>query len=163
MRPVANSGLSASGRGRTKRPRFKDKDLERLTEFDTFLSLDRHYRLGWGAVHGGAYIEDEDETLSISTFSTNATMDDNPGTGRTIDMRFYQPVGRAIEKFALRIAIRLNICHPPPAQILRFLQLRPGEVNWYGGTKKLSCVIDNLSKDHTMASVGILSLVQQSQ
>ena len=77
-----------------------------------------HYDTGRNASYGSsAYIEDEDDTSSISSFSTNATMDNIPGTGRTIDMRFYQPVGRAIEKFALKIAIRLNICHPSPAQI----------------------------------------------
>ena len=50
-------------------------------------------------------------------------MDDMPGAGRTLDTHFYQPVGRAIEKFALKIAMRLKICHPSPAQILRFLGL----------------------------------------
>ena len=83
-----------------------------------------HYYAEWNASHGtSAYIEDEDDTSSISSFSTNGTMDNIPGTGRTLDMHFYQPVGRAIEKFALKIAIRLNICHPSPAQILRFFRL----------------------------------------
>lgn len=38
------------------------------------------------------------DTSSVRTFSTMATMDNNIGTGRTIDNHFYQPVGRQIER-----------------------------------------------------------------
>ena len=90
-------------------------------------------------------------------------MDNIPGTGRTLDMCFYQPVGRAIEKFALKVAIRLNICHPSPAQILRFLGLSP----WYGirlhEVMKPSDVIARISAEQPMHARGILSLVHQSQ
>ena len=113
--------------------------------------------------HGtSAYIEDEDDASSISSCSTNATMDNIPGTGRTIDMCFYQPVGRAIEKFALKIAIRLNICHPSPAQILRLLRLSPSTL-WYRMVRKPSDVIADISAERPSAVPGILSLVQQSQ
>ena len=90
-------------------------------------------------------------------------MDNIPGTGRTLDMCFYQPVGRAIEKFALKIAIRLNICHPSPAQILRFLGLTP--VYWIRSNKagKPSDVIADISAEQPSAVPGILSLVEQSQ
>ena len=110
-----------------------------------------------------AYIEDEDDTNSISSFSTNATMDNIPGAGRTLDMRFYQPVGRAIEKFALKIAIRLNVCHPSPAQILRLLGLAPGYELWHDEVMKPSDVINLISVKRPSAVPGILSLVQQSQ
>ena len=135
-----------------------------MVEFADMFGLN-HYDTGWNAGYGtSAYIEDEDDTSSISSFSTNATMDNIPGTGRTIDMCFYQPVGRAIEKFALKIAIRLNICHPSPAQILRFLGLGP----WWSGhlnyeAKKLSDVIADISALEPSAVPGILSLVEQSQ
>ena len=89
-------------------------------------------------------------------------MDNIPGTGRTIDMCFYQPVGRAIEKFALKIAIRLNICHPSPARILRFLGLSSG-VHLFMKVKKPSDVIARISAERPSAVPGILSLVQQSQ
>ena len=122
-KPVADSNPWAVRRKKTKQPKFKDKDLNRMSEFDDMFGL-VHYDTGWNASYGtSAYIEDKDDTSSISSFSTNATMDNIPGTGRTLDMCFYQPVGRAIEKFALKIAIRLNICHPSPAQILRFFRL----------------------------------------
>ena len=147
---------------RVKRPAFKDTDLNRVVEFDDMLGLN-HFDTGWNASYGtSAYIEDEDDTSSISSFSTNATMDNIPGTGRTIDMRFYQPVGRAIEKFALKMAMRLNICHPSPAQILRFFDLslsmtRPRVV------KKPGDVIARISAVKPTAVPGVLSLVQQSQ
>ena len=148
---------------KAKRPKFNDKDLNRMVEFADMFGLN-HFDTRWNASHGtSAYIEDEDDTSSISSFSTNATMDNIPGTGRTIDMRFYQPVGRAIEKFALKIAIRLNICHPSPAQILRFLRLSSLRDFWFFEDKKSSDVIADISAEDPSAVPGFLSLVHQSQ
>ena len=162
-KPVTDSNPWAVGRKKAKQPKFKDKDLNQMAEFDDMYGL-IHYDTGWNASHGtDAYIEDEDDTSSISSFSTNATMDNIPGTGRTIDMRFYQPVGRAIERFALKIAIRLNIYHPSPAQILRYLGVSPRYGSWYGNAKKPSDVIARISAEEPSAVPGILSLVQQSQ
>ena len=134
-----------------------------MAEFADMFGL-VHYDTGWNASYGtSAYIEDEDDAGSINSVSTNATMDNIPGTGRTIDMCFYQPVGRAIEKFALKIAIRLNICHPSPAQILRFFRLV--RQNGFGihEVKKPSDIIARISAEEPSAVPGILSLVHQSQ
>ena len=162
---MADSNPWAVRYRKAKPEKFNDKDLKRMSEFDNMLNLN-HYDTGWNTSYGtGAYIEDEDDTSSISSCSTNATMDNIPGTGRTLDMRFYQPVGRAIEKFALKIAIRLNICHPSPAQIVRFLGLPlPGllSVSDYDIVKP-SDVIARISAEQPMHARGILSLVQQSQ
>ena len=134
-----------------------------MAEFDIAFGLNP-YNPGWSAKCGSAYIEDEDDTVSISSFSTMATMDDNPGAGLTIDKYFYQPVGRAIEKFALKIAIRLNICHPSPALIIRVLGLVPqSTIHYSAAGKKPSDVIDVISAERPTAAPGILSLVQQSQ
>ena len=161
-KPVSNSNPWAVRRNKGKRPKFNDKDLKRLSEFDDVFGISQ-YDTGWNASYGtSAYIEDEDDTSSISSCSTNATMDNIPGTGRTIDMCFYQPVGRAIEKFALKIAIRLNICHPSPAQILRFFRLSP-DVYWHMEVTKPSDVIARISAVKPTAVPGVLSLVQQSQ
>ena len=158
-KPLANSNPWAVRRKKAKQPKFNDKDLKRLLGFDGAFGLGQH-DTGWNASHStSAYIEDMDDNSSINSFSTNATMDNIPGTGRTLDIHFYQPVGRAIEKFALKIAIRLNICHPSPAQILRFFQLSPG-TPWNGKVKKPSDVIACIPATHVP---GILSLVQQSQ
>ena len=161
-KPAANSNPWAVRRNKGKRPKFNDKDLNRMAEFDEVFGISQ-YDTGWNASYGtSAYIEDVDDTSSISSFSTNATMDNIPGTGRTIDMRFYQPVGRAIEKFALKIAIRLNICHPSPTQILRFFGLSP-DVYWRGEVRKPSDAIARISAERPTHARGILSLVQQSQ
>ena len=64
------------------------------------------------AMHFGcdAYITevdgDDDETGTINSFSTTATTDDNPGTGRILDTYFFQPVGRRIERLAMRFTIQ---------------------------------------------------------
>ena len=159
---MADSNPWAVRYRKAKPEKFNDKDLKRMSEFDNMLNLN-HYDTGWNTSYGtGAYIKDEDDTSSISSFSTNATMDNIPGTGRTLDMCFYQPGGRAIEKFALKIAIRLNICHPSPAQILRFFGLSP-DVYWRGEVRKPSDAIARISAERPTHARGILSLVQQSQ
>ena len=162
-KPVTDSNPWAVRRKKAKQPKFNDKDLNRMLELDDVFRL-IIYDSGWNASYGtSAYIEDEDDTSSISSFSTNATMDNIPGTGRTLDMCFYQPVGRAIEKFALKIGIRMNLCHPSPAQILRFLGLSPTHELWFYESKKPSDVIDDISTERPSAVPGILSLVEQSQ
>ena len=134
-----------------------------MSEFDTVLDLD-HYGTRWSSKCDSAYIGDVDDATSIYSFSTNATMGDNPEAGLTIDKYFYQPVGRAVEKFALRIAIRLNICHPSPAQIIRVLGLFPYPGFLLGDTrKKPGDVIHRISAEEPSAVPGILSLVEQSQ
>ena len=162
---MADSNPWAVRRKKAKQPKFNDKDFNRMSELVDFIGLSRYRdNTGWNAIHGtSAYIEDEDDTSSISSCSTNATMDNIPGTGRTIDMCFYQPVGRAIEKLALKIAIRLNICPPSPAQILRFLGLSLQYKFWFYEVNKPSDVIARISAEQPSAVPGILSLVQQSQ
>ena len=162
-KPVYDSNPWAVRRNKGKRPKFNDKDLNRMAESDEVIGISQ-YDTGWNASHGtNAYIEDEDDASSINSCSTNATMDNIPGTGRTLDMCFYQPVGRAIEKFALKIAIRLNICHASPAQILRFLRLSLSSCLWNNDIDKPSDVISRISALRPTAVPGILSLVQQSQ
>ena len=161
-KPLVDANSWAVRSKKAKQPKFKGKDLNRMLESADMFGLNQ-YNTRWNASYRtSAYIEDEDDTSSISSFSTNATMDNIPGTGRTIDMRFYQPVGRAIEKFALKIAIRLNICHPSPAQILRFFRLYQAFLRPFDGEKP-SDVIADISADQPSAIPGILSLVQQSQ
>ena len=162
-KPVADSNPWAVRRKKAKQPKFNDKDLNRMLEFADMFDL--NYYTGRNAYYStSAYIEDEDDASSVSSCSTNATMDNIPGTGRTLDMCFYQPVGRAIEKFALKVAIRLNICHPSPAQILRFLGIMSLSGSVPQGRAVIpSDVIAQISANRPSAVPGILSLIQQSQ
>ena len=164
-KPVADSNPWAVRRKKAKQPKFNDKDFNRMSELVDFIGLSRYRdNTGWNAIHGtSAYIEDEDDTSSISSCSTNATMDDIPGNGRTIDKYFYQPVGRAIERFAPKITMRFNFGHPSPAQILRVLQLSPYLTLCLGNAEKPSDVIARISTKQPSAVPGILSLVHQSQ
>lgn len=70
-----------------------------------------------GRIHDAAD-EYENDCSSVSSYSTTATMDDNPGAGLSIDKYFYQPVGRKIEKIAFRIAMPLL----PPGSIFRYME-----------------------------------------
>lgn len=59
------------------------------------------------------------DTSSISSVSTNATMDNIPGTGRIIDTYLYQFFGRMLERFIFRI----SMANLPPDRILEFLRV----------------------------------------
>lgn len=104
---------------------------------------------------------DDDDTDSISSFSTMATADNIPGTGRSVDMYFYQPVGRWIETFAMRLTISsLN-----PAQIFRFLGERIKPSPMLGCYfRPLHDVIQVICDKHGSTCVaGLKSLVKQTQ
>ena len=62
--------------------------------------------------------DDDGDTRSIESFSTTATVDDNPGTGRVLDTYFFQPAGRRIERLAMRFTIR----HLHPSRIEAFIR-----------------------------------------
>ena len=62
-------------------------------------------------------LDDDDNARSIESFSTTATVDDNPGTGRVLDKYFFQPAGRRIE----RLAMRFMIWHLHPWRIEAFI------------------------------------------
>lgn len=49
--------------------------------------------------------DDDDDGSSIISTSSTATFDDLPGTGRTLDMCIFQPMGGRIERLALRFTI----------------------------------------------------------
>lgn len=110
-------------------------------------------------------VDDDGDTWSISTVSTNATMDNNPGTGRIIDICIYQFLGRKIERFANRISISLL----SPAEIYRSLRYVARLIGVPGEPRTLSWAIDRIScwpldDIHPGACLaGLKSLVRQSQ
>ena len=156
-------GTNSTSNGRLLSGRLwlRGKNLKCLAEFDGVSMLyDRASADQVYSESGGS----NDDTSSISSCSTNATMDNIPGPGRAIDMYFYQPVGRAIEKFALNIGMRLNICHPSPAQILHFIiGYKAMLLFGIGDVKIPSDAITEFSAERPTHLPGLLSLVQQSQ
>lgn len=95
------------------------------------------------------------DTSSIESVSTNATMDNNPGTGRTIDTYLYQFFGRKIE----RLIFRVSIANLSLDRILHFLW---GNIVAYpSAPSPLGVVIQSFRRGEELA--GLKSLVKQSQ
>lgn len=142
-----------------RRAILSDEDLE-LLEFPQTINR--------GQSGSSVSVDDtplsETDSSSTSSFSTNATMDDIPGTGRTIDTYLYQPLGRKIERFAMRY----NTYKVPPLQILAFFKLQPVVYHsfyWYDGDR-LSDVMEDIAvhKSHgSTMTAGLKSLVRQSR
>jgi hypothetical protein len=108
--------------------------------------------------HGNLGSPNEEDTSSMSSFSTTATMDNNPGAGCTVDKYFYQPMGRRIEKLAMRIVMPIL----SPNRIFQYIEEnnrdRPFLIS-------LSFVGGHLTY-HELSSVklaGLSSLVSQTQ
>lgn len=99
--------------------------------------------------------DDDDDTNSVLTVSTNATMDNNPGTGRTIDTFLYQYLGRKLE----RIIFRMSMEYLSPDRILQFLMLRTVHVEYFE-RPPLSEILRTIPNERVS---GLKSLVKQSQ
>lgn len=61
--------------------------------------------------------DDDSDKSSIESFSTMATMDNNPGTGRIMDTYIYQYCGRRVEKWINR----MKLPYLPPETVLRHI------------------------------------------
>lgn len=108
-----------------------------------------------------------DDTSSIYSVSTNATMDNIPGTGRVIDTHFYQFFGRKLERFIFR----MSMASLHPYRILEYLWMDVGFITPPFSRGSLSEVIYELRIDANMIGhtgggeriAGLKSLVKQCQ
>ena len=103
----------------------------------------------------------DDDTSSIGSFSTTATADDLPGTGRTLDTYFFQPAGRRVEKLLLRVAIRY--LHP-----WRISAVIEGNFGITGIRERKNTINDCFNglsnrKNQATGVSGLKSLVRQAQ
>ena len=105
---------------------------------------------------------DDDDARSIESFSTTATVDDNPGTGRVLDTYFFQPAGRGIERLAMRFTIR----HLHPSRIEAFIAGSIGYFPWLEIKLTFSIALREIDRRYfsvpTVIS-GLKSLVRQAQ
>lgn len=62
--------------------------------------------------------QEDDDADSMISISTMATIDNQPGTGRSLDTYVFQPLGRRIE----RLAMRLTIASLHPARIALYIE-----------------------------------------
>ena len=106
--------------------------------------------------------DDDGDTRSIESFSTTATVDGNPGTGRVLDTYFFQPVGRRIERLAMRFTIR----HLHPSRIEAVITRGIGYLPWLNLKFTLSFTLQRIDVVYfsgPTAISGLKSLVRQAQ
>lgn len=122
------------------------------------------YALACDARESSSNKQRDDDASSISSVSTNATMDNIPGPGRTIDTYIYQFFGRKLERFIFRI----SISSLSPDKIVQCLCI-DGSGPWPPGQLPLGNVIQAISADRNLCCepgarvAGVKSLVKQSQ
>ena len=106
--------------------------------------------------------DDGEDAGSIESFSTTATIDDNPGTGRVLDTYFFQPVGRRIERFAMRITIQ----HLHPMQIEAFIHQPRPHGPWLPFKSTLKYSLQKIGSEYISGPTivaGLKSLIRQAQ
>lgn len=151
-------------KGETNR-RARDKEIKYLQiDFKQYLELSLPHAVASGACESSSNRDRDDDASSISSVSTNATMDNIPGPGRTIDTYIYQFFGRKLERFIFRISIS-SFSPDKIAQCLCF----DGSGPWPPGQSPLGDVIQEISVDKSLCCeprarvAGLKSLVKQSQ
>ena len=112
--------------------------------------------------------DDDGDTRSIESFSTTATVDDNPGTGRVLDTYFFQPAGRRIERLAVRFTIR----HLHPSRIEAYIAGVNAYYSKFDIKFTLSIALREIDRVHLLWPTvvfgptvisGLKSLVRQAQ
>lgn len=132
--------------------RFKRRKEHSDIKYLQFTHLWSYYnRIHYGVTED----DDDDDTNSALTVSTNATMDNNPGTGRTIDTYVYQFLGRKLE----HVIFRMSMGYLSPDRILQFLMRRTVIVESFD-RPSLSEILRMIPKDRVS---GLKCLVKQSQ
>ena len=111
-------------------------------------------------VGSGGGGEDED-ARSVESFSTTATVDNNPGTGRELDMYFFQPLGRRIERLAMRFTIR----HLHPLRIEAFIAGGIVYFPWLAPERTLGLALQDINTFRSGPTIiaGLKGLIQQTQ
>ena len=99
---------------------FKRKPIDEANRFYGMYTDILQVQTHTVALDGDGEGEGEDAS-SVESFSTAATVDNNPGTGRALDVYFFQPLGRRIERLAMRFTIR----HLHPLRIEGFHPSEP--------------------------------------
>ena len=105
--------------------------------------------------------EEDDDGCSMITVDAMETVDDNPGAGRTVDKYFFQPVGRKIERFAMRVAI----AYLPPWKISRYFGDCPyldSDIPYRPRIGQALSFLGSL-KGGTTIIAGLKSIVKQTQ
>ena len=159
IRPAPSSKPSMAMMKSLTRVLFKRKSIDEANRFYAM-----YLSIPWAQAHITEMEDDDDgDTRSIESFSTTATVDDNPGTGRVLDTYFFQPAGRRIE----RLAMRFTIWHLHPSRIEAFIAPEKiGLLPWHGTKLTLSIALRNVGRWYfsgTTIISGLKSLVRQAK
>lgn len=115
-----------------------------------------------------ASADNYDSGSSINSFSTTATANNLPGTGRAVDTYIYQPMGRRIE----RLAMRFSISSLHPARITEYIEMDREHTDYepaFAESISLKESIASLSQyyilypNESTILAGIKGLVKQTQ
>lgn len=106
---------------------------------------------------------DEEDTVSVSSHSTNSTIDDNIGTGRLVDKYLYQKGGRKLER--LIFYVRIKTTKPDPSQICRYFESLYWRNQFSGREKTLQqcAYLIGLYENGSTNLSGLKNLVQQTR
>lgn len=108
---------------------------------------------------------DDDDGDSMISISTMETVDDQPGTGRSIDTYVYQPAGRWIE----RLAVRFTIASLHPARIEQYIEadyINYGPLfsdKWLSHSNLLIFALCSTHQKGLTVLAGMKGLVKQTQ
>lgn len=126
--------------------------------------FERHVKESPSLTYPLAGRDDDEDSNSVSSFSTTATADNLTGTGRTVDTYIFQPMGRRVERFAMRI----TIASLDPTRIAQYIEADFTSFSPYFGdqrTLRLNDVIASLCRHRNGSTVvaGLKGLVKQTQ
>lgn len=143
--------------------------IERLAKrFTTLSSQNRtgSEDIGDAAIYSTsttAYSSDSDDSAnSVNSFSTTATANNLPGAGRAVDTYIFQPMGRRIE----RLAMRYTIASLHPARIAQYMGTDSTFDLHYYSYMSLNDVIKDLCTSRPNGSTivaGMKGLIKQTQ
>lgn len=113
--------------------------------------------------HSHANIREvDDDCDSMISVLTMETVDNQPGTGRFIDKYIFQPLGRRIE----RLAMRYTIASLHPARIAQYIEAEHTDLNpSFDNEMTLNDAIARLCRGRNGSTVvaGMKGLVKQTQ
>lgn len=107
--------------------------------------------------------EEDDDGESMISISTMETIDNQPGTGRSLDTYIFQPMGRRIE----RLAMRLTVASLHPARIALYIETDWTDFHpYYNHHSSINDVIAYICTSFQNGSTvvaGMKGLVKQTQ
>lgn len=146
-----------------KNKRQREGDAQKYLFTDCVTKTDSSFPWSYPNARHVERVNDDDGN-SISTFSTTATVDNNPGPGRLIDNVLYQRLGRKLERGILKF--RIYTGGLSPLQIYLFVVDKfPDEYPIFGEVLGERRSVQDIKKfeDGSTTLTGLNSLTHQTR